>query len=101
MIQTQENGKKTHFGSNLGPFDPNSDCHFFFFFFKNLALSVTRFHGQISSCTIPEKTNDPILRSFNDSRTDGQTDGQTDENDFIGRCSTKVERSTRDCSKYG
>ena len=24
MIQTQENGKKPHFGPNLGPLDPNS-----------------------------------------------------------------------------
>ena len=35
---------------------------------KNLASSVTRYHGQLSSCTIPEKTNDPILRKFSDRR---------------------------------
>ena len=38
----------------------------FFFFFKNLASSVTRYHGQLSSCTISEKTNDPILRKRTD-----------------------------------
>ena len=31
---------------------------------KNLAWSVTRYHGQLSSCTISEKNNDPILRKF-------------------------------------
>ena len=47
---------------------------FFFFFFKNLSRSVTRYHGQLS-CTISEKTNDPILRKLGD----GQTEGQVDE----------------------
>ena len=60
----------------------------FFFPQKNLAPSVTRYHGQRSSCTISEKTNDPILRRL----SDGRTDGQTDESDFIGRCPTNVER---------
>ena len=81
MIQTQENGKKCHFDPDLGPFGPNTGHNFFF---KNLALSVTRYHGQLSSCTISENTNDPILRKF--------SDGQADERDFIGRCPTKVER---------
>ena len=58
------------------------------FFFKNLASSVTRYHGQLSSCTISEKTNDPILRKL--------SDGQTDESDFIGRCPTNVERPIRE-----
>ena len=53
---------------------------------KNLAFSITRYYGQLSSCTISEKTHDPILR------TDGQVDGRTDERDFIGRCPTNVER---------
>ena len=39
------------------------------FFFKNLALSATIYHGQLS-CRISEKTNDPILRKFSDGRTD-------------------------------
>ena len=77
MIQTQENGKKRHFGSNLGPLGPNSGRQFFFFF-KNLASSVTSYYGQLSSCTITEKTNDPILRKFSDGQIDRWTDGQTD-----------------------
>ena len=50
----------------------------FFFFLKNLASSVTRYHGQQSSCTISEKTNDPIMNKL----SDGQRDGLTDESDF-------------------
>ena len=85
MIQTQENAKKTHFGPDLGHLNPNSCRHFFF---KNLALSVTRYHGQLSLCTISEKTNDPMLRKF----SDGPTDRETDESDFIGHCLTNAER---------
>ena len=48
------------------------------FFLENLALSVIRYHGQLSSCTISETTNDPILRRLNDGWTDGRTDGRTD-----------------------
>ena len=48
------------------------------FFEKNLEPSVTRYYDQLSSCTISEKTDDPILRKLSDGRTDGQTDGQTD-----------------------
>ena len=51
---------------------------FSFFFFKNLSRSVTRYHGQ-QSCTISEKTNDPILRKLGDGQTDGGTEGQVDE----------------------
>ena len=43
---------------------------FFFFPLKNLALSVTRYHAQLSSCTISEKNNDPILRKLSDGQTD-------------------------------
>ena len=46
------------------------------FFFKNLAPSVTRNRGQLSSCTISEKTNDPILRKLSDGRKDRRTDGR-------------------------
>ena len=42
---------------------------------KNLALPVTRYHGQLLSCTISGKTNDSILKKFSDGRTDGRTDG--------------------------
>ena len=30
MIQTQENDKKPHFGTDLGPLDPHSGRQFFF-----------------------------------------------------------------------
>ena len=55
MIQTQENGEKPHFGPNLG-------------------LQILLDHDQLSSCTISEKTNGPILRKFSDGRTDGRTE---------------------------
>ena len=57
-------------------------------FFKNLVSSVTRCHGQLSSGTISEKANHPILRKF----SDGRTDGQTVKSDFIRRCLPNVER---------
>ena len=56
-------------------------------FLKNLASSDTRYHSQLSSCTISEKTNDPILRKL--------SDGRTDESDFTGCCPTNVECPTR------
>ena len=69
-----------YFGFALGPVGPNVGPPKIFF--KNLASSVTRYHGQLSSCTISEKSNDRILRKLSDERTgrrtEGQTDGQTD-----------------------
>ena len=67
MIRTQENGEKPQFG----PLGPNSGRQKFFF--KNLGTSLTRYHDQLSSCTISEKTNDPILRKFSDGRIDRRT----------------------------
>ena len=46
-------------------------------FFKNMARSVTTYLGQLSSCTISEKANDPALRKVSDRRADRQTDRQT------------------------
>ena len=66
MIQTQENSKKLHFGPNLGPLVPNLGRQFKKKKKKILAASVTRYHGQLSSCTISEKANDPILRKLTD-----------------------------------
>ena len=51
---------------------------FAFFFSKNLASSVTRYHGQLSSCKISEKINDAIFRKLSDGQTDGQADRPTD-----------------------
>ena len=63
---------------------------------KNLAPSDIRYHGQVSSCWISEKTNNLILRKLSDRRRrpDWQTNGQTGKSDFIGCCPTNVERPT-------
>ena len=66
--------KKLSLGSDFGPFGPGSNLGHQIFFPKNLAASVTRYHGQLSSCTISEKTNDPILRKLSDGWTNGRTD---------------------------
>ena len=76
MIQTQENCGKPHFGPDLDPLGPNSGRKIFFS--KKMASSVTIYHSQLSSCTISEKTNDPILRKLSDGLTDGRTGGRTD-----------------------
>ena len=79
--------KKTYSWIRFLPIWPKFGSIFFFFFPKNLAPSLTRNHGQLSSCAISEKTNDPNLRKLSDRRTDGQTN----KSDFIGRCPTNVE----------
>ena len=61
-------------GSTLAP---KFGAHFFSL--KNLACSVTRYHGQLSSCAISEKTNDPILRKLSDGQTDGLRDKQMEQ----------------------
>ena len=67
MNQTRENAKKPSFGHNFGPNSgrqspphPKNDP----------APSVNKSYGQLSSCTISEKTNDPILRKLSDGQTD-------------------------------
>ena len=67
MIQTQKNGKKNSFWTWFSPVRPKFGQPKFFL--KNLALPVTKYHGQLSSCTILEKTNDPILKKFCDGQT--------------------------------
>ena len=63
------------------------------FFFKNLVLSVTTYHGQLSSCIISKKL---MIQSWEnlltDGQSDGRTNGQTNESAFTGRCPTNVER---------
>ena len=81
--------EKTHFGPNLESTGPRS-----YFFLKNLASSVTRIHGQLPSCTISQKTNDPILRKC----SDGQTDRQTEESDLIEHCLTNVKHPIVQCN---
>ena len=67
MIQTQDNGEKPHFGTDLGWLGGSWKI----FFFINLVSSVARYHGQLSSSTTSEKTNNPVL-------SDGQMDRQMD-----------------------
>ena len=62
---------KTNFGPDFVSFGPNLGHQNFFCL--NLVFSVTRYH-QLSSCTISEKANDPILRKVSDGRTSGRTD---------------------------
>ena len=47
--------QKTHFGANLVQLRPNSGRQFFFF--KNLASLVTRYHGQPPPCRNQKKTS--------------------------------------------
>ena len=62
IIQIQENGEELHFGPNLGTLNSNLDAKIFLF--KNMAFSGTRYNGKLSSRTISEKSNDPILGKF-------------------------------------
>ena len=74
-----------------------------FFFPKNLASSVTRCHGQLSSCKIPEKTNDVILRKLSDRRIDGQTDGREWFHRTLSdkcRASNKISQLSRNLEKF-
>ena len=73
MNQTWENGNKNLVSDTiLAHLAQNQAANSFF---TNLVSSVTRYPGQLSSCAIPEKANDPILRKLR-GRTDGRTDGQ-------------------------
>ena len=78
MIQTQEIGEKPYFRPDLGTLGPNSGSQIIVVVVvvENLASSFSRYYGQPSSCTISEKTNDPVLRKFSDAQTDGQINGQ-------------------------
>ena len=92
MIKIQKNGKKPHFGPDLGPLGPNSGRQTFFskiWLRQSLDVVVNYHHLQSQ-----KKTNDPILRKFSDGRTDGdrQTEKQTEESDYIRGCSTNFER---------
>ena len=64
--------KTPSFRPDFSPCGPNSGRQICF---KSLISSVTIYHGHLSSCTISQKTNDPISRKL----SDGQTDGQADE----------------------
>ena len=81
IIQTQ--WWKTSFWAWFRPIGPKFGLPFFLK--KNQASS---YHGQLLSCTIPEKTNDPISRKL----SDRWADRHKDESGFIGSCLTNVER---------
>ena len=68
MNKIRENSKKPGFGSDYWPIWPKFRTPIFLK--KNLDLSVTRYHGQLSPCAISEKTNDPIWRKLSDGRTE-------------------------------
>ena len=64
------------------------------FFFKNMVLSVARYHGQLSLDIMAHHVQDQkelMIQSW-ENLTDRRRDGQADESDFKGRCSNKVER---------
>ena len=85
------------------PVGPRFRPPFFLFFFfpplKNLALSLTRYHGELLSCNISEKTNEPIFRKCSDWQThwwmEGLMDGQMDDSDLIGLSPTNAECQTK------
>ena len=88
MIQTQENGKKLHFGLNSArPLGHKFGCCQFFFSKIWLRRSLD-YHVRLSFWTISEKTDDQILRAFRDRRMD-ITDRHTDRRLLIG--STKCQ----------
>ena len=74
MNQNWENGKNLSFGPNWAiwlKFMPRNS----FFFFKNLASSVTRYQCQLPAFTISKKL---VIQSWENSVMDGRTDVQND-----------------------
>ena len=65
------------------------------FFSKNLASSVTGYHGQLSSCTKSEKTNDPIRKLSN-----GRTRGRTDKREWFHRTLPINVKRSQDITRY-
>ena len=76
MIQTQYNGRKSNFGSDLGPLGPNSGRQNFvskIWLHQSLENMVS--YHQVKYL---KKLMIHSLRKFSDGRTEGRTDGQTD-----------------------
>ena len=74
MIQTQENGEKSHFGPNSGPLGPNSRRQKKNFFSKmwlreSLDIMLNYHHVQYQ-----KKTNNLILIKFSNGWADRQID---------------------------
>ena len=57
---------------------PNSGRQFFLFLFFSKIWLRQSLNCKLSSCTISEKANDPILKKLSVGRIDGRTDGQAD-----------------------
>ena len=74
MNQTWKNSKKPSFGllAHLAQIRLSK------ILLKNLARSVTRFNGQLLSCTISERINNPTFRKLSDGQKDGQADRQAE-----------------------
>ena len=92
-IQSQENGEKPHFGSNLGPSGPNSGhILFFFFFFEiwppwSLDIMVSYHHVQYQEKLMIQSWENLVIDERMNRWTDGGTD---DQRRVIGRCQTNV-----------
>ena len=70
MNQTWENSQKHGFGPDFGP---NLGGQIFFSkIWLCQSLDIMICYTSWSSCTIPEKSNDPILRKLSDRWTDGR-----------------------------
>ena len=68
MNQTSENVQKLSFGPDFDPFGTNSGCQIFF---VQKSGSVSQWISWSAiTCTILEKTNDPILKKLSDRQTD-------------------------------
>ena len=56
---------KSHFGPDLGPWQAWAEIRAVKFFSSKIWLCQSLdYHGQLSSCTISEKTDDPVLRKL-------------------------------------
>ena len=81
--------KKTSFGSDFGPFSPNSGHQFIFskiWLRQSLDIMVIYHNVQYQKKL--------MIQSFT-TESDRRTDEQADKSDFIGRCLTNVERQNR------
>ena len=91
--------QKTQFPAQFWPIWPKFGSPIFFFF-KNLASSVKRYHGQLWPCALLEKTM--IQSSENvvtrDGQMDRKTDGQVISQDTV-RLTLSVQQTLTNCPK--
>ena len=68
ILQTQENGEKPYFVSNLGPLGPNLDCYFYskIWFHQPIDIMVSYHHVQYQKRLMIQSSENLV--------TDGQTD---------------------------